>query len=110
MWGGWTCSVCGAELDKWGRELPPLAKNQIDSTDRSSLKGWWKASFTQPGRIPGTVLVVLAVILALNFWFDYYYPRALLYDPFLFYVMYKGLMKSKIDSHFSSPAKRHYRK
>lgn len=20
FWGGWTCSSCGAELDKWGRE------------------------------------------------------------------------------------------
>jgi hypothetical protein len=19
MWGGWTCRVCGAEVDKWGR-------------------------------------------------------------------------------------------
>ncbi|MDX2011783.1 MAG: hypothetical protein SFW67_16440 [Myxococcaceae bacterium] len=23
MWGGWTCSGCGRELDKWGRALPP---------------------------------------------------------------------------------------
>jgi hypothetical protein len=21
MWGGWTCMVCGIEVDKWGREL-----------------------------------------------------------------------------------------
>lgn len=21
MWGGWTCEVCGIEVDKWGREL-----------------------------------------------------------------------------------------
>lgn len=21
MWGGWTCAGCGAELDKWGREV-----------------------------------------------------------------------------------------
>src|SRR5580698_3546039 len=20
LWGGWTCSFCGAEVDKWGRE------------------------------------------------------------------------------------------
>jgi hypothetical protein len=24
MWGGWTCEACGAEVDKWGRELPSL--------------------------------------------------------------------------------------
>ena len=22
-WGGWTCSACGVEVDKWGREIPP---------------------------------------------------------------------------------------
>jgi hypothetical protein len=21
MWGGWTCRACGAEVDKWGREV-----------------------------------------------------------------------------------------
>jgi hypothetical protein len=21
LWGGWTCSACGAEFDKWGREV-----------------------------------------------------------------------------------------
>ena len=21
MWGGWTCGTCGAEVDKWGREV-----------------------------------------------------------------------------------------
>jgi ribosomal protein L37AE/L43A len=21
LWGGWTCSGCGTEIDKWGREL-----------------------------------------------------------------------------------------
>lgn len=21
LWGGWTCSSCGAEVDKWGREV-----------------------------------------------------------------------------------------
>jgi hypothetical protein len=22
LWGGWTCSSCGARVDKWGREIP----------------------------------------------------------------------------------------
>lgn len=21
LWGGWTCSACGTEIDKWGREI-----------------------------------------------------------------------------------------
>ncbi len=29
LWGGWTCKECGAEIDKWGRELtPPLVVEQ----------------------------------------------------------------------------------
>jgi hypothetical protein len=24
LWGGWTCPACGAEVDKWGREVTPL--------------------------------------------------------------------------------------
>jgi len=23
LWGGSTCSACGTEVDKWGREIPP---------------------------------------------------------------------------------------
>jgi len=25
VWGGWTCPVCGAGVDKWGREIAPIA-------------------------------------------------------------------------------------
>jgi hypothetical protein len=25
LWGGWTCPVCGAGVDKWGREVAPIA-------------------------------------------------------------------------------------
>jgi hypothetical protein len=29
MWGGWTCPVCGAGVDKWGREVAPNAPRTI---------------------------------------------------------------------------------
>ena len=29
LWGGWTCPVCGAGVDKWGREIVPIAPRTI---------------------------------------------------------------------------------
>ena len=29
LWGGWTCPVCGAGVDKWGREIAPIAKRTV---------------------------------------------------------------------------------
>ncbi len=29
MWGGWTCPACGAGVDKWGREIVPIAPPTI---------------------------------------------------------------------------------
>ncbi len=29
MWGGWTCPVCGAGVDKWGREVVPNAPQTV---------------------------------------------------------------------------------
>src|SRR5262249_45445286 len=29
IWGGWTCPVCGAGVDKWGREITPSAPRAI---------------------------------------------------------------------------------
>jgi hypothetical protein len=32
-WGGWTCPVCGAGVDKWGREIEPVATRTIVKSD-----------------------------------------------------------------------------
>jgi hypothetical protein len=29
LWGGWTCPTCGAGVDKWGREVTPIAPHPI---------------------------------------------------------------------------------
>jgi hypothetical protein len=26
LWGGWTCTYCGAEIDKWGRVIAPATR------------------------------------------------------------------------------------
>ena len=27
LWGGWTCTKCGTEVDKWGRQVPSQKPN-----------------------------------------------------------------------------------
>ena len=39
LWGGWTCTKCGCEIDKWGNEiLPKKLRSQchIEATDVDS--------------------------------------------------------------------------
>lgn len=33
MWGGWTCPNCGAGVDKWGREVVPIAPPTVVKTE-----------------------------------------------------------------------------
>jgi hypothetical protein len=34
MWGGWTCTYCGCELDKWGKVIrPPTRPVEWDDED-----------------------------------------------------------------------------
>lgn len=43
LWGGWTCEKCGAEIDKWGREIAavgphPLTAYRTEAEVRSALR------------------------------------------------------------------------
>ena len=31
LWGGWTCSVCQTEIDKWGRRIAPSHKGPAEA-------------------------------------------------------------------------------
>lgn len=31
LWGGWTCSKCGTEVDKWGREISQRPERETAS-------------------------------------------------------------------------------
>ena len=33
LWGGWTCPSCGAGVDKWGREIAPVAPPTVVKSD-----------------------------------------------------------------------------
>jgi hypothetical protein len=72
LWGGWMCPTCGAEVDKWGREL--------------STGPGWPPGEDNPYLIKGYrsgALVVLILALLLIGVFDYYDPPAIKFDPFV---------------------------
>ncbi len=51
MWGGWTCSNCGCEIDKWGKEINTAIiepeQKQIREAQISFVD-----SFDEKGRTP----------------------------------------------------------
>ena len=83
LWGGWTYAVCGAEVDKWGRELhgiaderlnspaPPLTDEKIlHTTDVTFLE---RLKAQSPAILGSILLMVLADIVIV-----YYIPGSLI--------------------------------
>jgi hypothetical protein len=90
LWGGWTCPACGAEVDKWGRELssgpghPPSGDNL----------------YLFKGRSPAFWVVLFLGILLWGL-YDYYEPRSILLDSLFVIVFLIWWRKSR---HRSSSA------
>jgi DNA-directed RNA polymerase subunit RPC12/RpoP len=89
MWGGATCSNCGAEVDKWGRELhggegDPEPKAP-QSSPRSEQTGKpMETTFLDRLKPRSPVSwVILAVLIALNVWYDYHHPLGIMFDVVL---------------------------
>lgn len=55
LWDGYTCSNCGAEEDKWGRE-------------EVVREGRWNAFFNRPGSVRQLNLAVGAMFFAFLLW------------------------------------------
>ena len=51
MWGGWTCSNCSCEMDKWGKEINTgkieIAQNRIREAQTNFVK-----AFDEKGKTP----------------------------------------------------------
>jgi len=52
MWGGWSCSNCGCEMDKWGKEIlieiqTQNSRRQIKQVEEDFIK-----PFDEKGRTP----------------------------------------------------------
>ncbi len=51
MWGGWTCSNCGCEMDKWGKEINTA---EIETTEKQIREAQvsFVESFDEKGKTP----------------------------------------------------------
>ena len=65
MWGGSSCPACGAEVDKWGREIVSLAQRHDDSRNRSTREDRWSTVFSWFGNVPVWAWVLGGVLLFL---------------------------------------------
>jgi hypothetical protein len=83
LWGGWTCPVCGTEVDNWGREV----------VFRSDPNGWWNTFLSRPAYGPATKWVFGAMLLALNIWYDFYNPRGFFIDAIILISLFIWLLK-----------------
>ncbi len=51
MWGGWTCSNCGCEIDKWGKEIN-IAKTKTTQKQITEEQVNFVESFDEKGKTP----------------------------------------------------------
>jgi len=51
MWGGWTCSFCSCEIDKWGKEIK-VAENKLSQEQIKKPKERFIHSFDETGKTP----------------------------------------------------------
>jgi predicted RNA-binding Zn-ribbon protein involved in translation (DUF1610 family) len=101
MWGGYRCPVCGAEVDKWGRQAPRRDKLQDES------RNFWtkqrKNGFKRLRDAPALFWVFGSILLALDLWWDLYHPRGFVLDVtflILAFVFYRRCRKE--HSHTNS--------
>lgn len=51
LWGGWTCSNCACEIDKWGKEIN-AAKNNTTQKQIQDVQVDFVNSFDEKGKTP----------------------------------------------------------
>jgi hypothetical protein len=99
LWGGWTCPGCGAEVDKWGREVssssrdvqvpgPSPKAGQLREPTRKTLIDWFK------GRSRLFWVITLPLVV-LDIWYDYYSPRAIVFDVVAAVVLFIWYRRSR---------------
>ena len=56
LWGGWTCSKCSCEIDKWGVEIPQVKTSfsiplSLEAKDQTLVEGHYEDSRTPFERV-----------------------------------------------------------
>src|SRR5712691_6834362 len=94
MWGGYTCPVCGAEIDKWGRQAPTREKLQDDS------KNFWtkerNMGFQRLRDAPPFFWVIVGILIVLDLWWNLHHPGGFVLDAMflvLAYIFYRRYRK-----------------
>ncbi len=66
MWGGWTCTTCGTEVDKWGQEIASVAP-------RRSAKAKEQTHISLKKKL---VIISAAIYFCLTLFFDWMRPTS----------------------------------
>lgn len=99
MWGGCMCPNCGTEVDKWGRELhgredQPLKLHESPlKTDQ--VLHLAEISFFDRFRGHSSTFWVITILWVLfNAVYDYYSPRAIVFDVIALVILFVWYGKS----------------
>jgi predicted RNA-binding Zn-ribbon protein involved in translation (DUF1610 family) len=98
MWGGYTCPACGAEVDKWGRVVVPVAKIQNSSSSRLMPKGPPNTLFGRLGEFSAMTWAFGGILLALNIWYDFYHLGGFVIDGIILVLLFAWLRKSRNEA------------
>ena len=52
LWGGWTCSNCGCEMDKWGKEVATINETKVQPKQVEQSKMEPIMTFDEKGKTP----------------------------------------------------------
>jgi hypothetical protein len=104
IWGGWTCPVCGAEVDKWGRELSdsgkpcpkvPGAPGEAEQIPQAAAGTTFFGQFK--GR-PVTLTILLLFVL-FDVWSDFNDPGSIVLDVItvaIIVIWYRGSRRRNV--------------
>jgi hypothetical protein len=94
MWGGYTCPVCVAQIDKWGRQA--LKRERLG---KGSKNFWTKErdiGFQRLRHAPPWLWVIVGILIVLDLWWDLYHTGGFVLDAVflvLAFVFYRKFRK-----------------
>ena len=82
LWGGWTCSICLSEVNKWGKQMPLLESGGLAEPSGQGPAGESPHSFLQRQfKNLSTFQKWLTIFfVAVDIAYDVFSPRAVVFD------------------------------
>ena len=91
LWGGYICPACGAEIDKWGRQVPKGNPKDFWTKERNIRS-------QRLGDIPALFWVLGGTLVILDLWWNLYHPGGFVLDAMflaLAFVFYRKHRKER---------------